>query len=59
MFVLAAAAVPSRGNNMKQFFLEMLHGLVHFILPILERIHMPTADKLHDLTAKIAFRKDE
>jgi hypothetical protein len=44
---------------MKKFLWEMLHGLVHLFLPIMDRVHRPSADKIHDITAKKAFPEGE
>ncbi len=44
---------------MKQFLLEMLHGAAHLLLPILDRIHRPTSNKVYDVTARWAFGDED
>lgn len=40
---------------MRFFLFEMLHGIVHLFLPIIDRVHKLFGDKLHDWTANKAF----
>lgn len=44
---------------MRKFTWEMIHGFIHLWLPILDRIHQPTGDRLHDYTAMKAFGRTD